>query len=89
MGMEIEFDPRKNAANIALGRPSFEAVSGFDFDTAMIVIDDRRDYGETRYRALGIMGAELAVVVFTMRGAVLRVISLRLANRKEKARYGF
>ena len=49
---------------------------------------NRRDYGETRYRAIGLMGDALAVLVFTMRGKAVRVISLRLANRKERVIYG-
>lgn len=66
--MEIEFDPRKSARNIALRGLSFSRVTEFDFDSALIAVDDRRDYGETRYRALGMMRGALAVLVFTMRG---------------------
>jgi uncharacterized DUF497 family protein len=62
-------------------------VAEFDFDSADIVVDDRQDYGETRYRALGRLKDEVAVVVFTMRESTVRVISLRLANRKERSNY--
>ena len=85
--MAIEFDPRKNARNIAVRGLSFARAADFDFDSALIVVDDRRDYGETRYRALGLMGGVLAVLVFTMRARAVRVISLRLANRKERVIY--
>jgi uncharacterized DUF497 family protein len=85
--MKIAFDPAKNAANIALRGLSFEMAKRFDFDSALILIDSRRDYGEVRYQAMGLIGNRLYFLVFTMRGQTLRVISLRLANRKEKALY--
>jgi uncharacterized DUF497 family protein len=34
---------------------SFERVVEFDFKTAQFTIDYRRDYGETRYRAMGFL----------------------------------
>ena len=85
--MEIEFDAAKNRRNIARRGLAFDRVSDFDFDTALIVEDDRRDYGEVRYRAIGRMGAYVVAVVFTMRGEALRVISLRHANKKERQTY--
>jgi len=85
--MEMEFDPAKNHKNIALRGLSFELAAVFDFDSALIVVDGRRNYGEVRYRAIGIRSGKVAVMVFTMRGKSLRVISLRHANRKERERY--
>lgn len=85
--MEIEFDAAKSRRNIARRGLAFDRVSDFDFDTALIVEDDRRDYGEVRYRAIGRMGAYVVAVVFTMRGEALRVISLRHANKKERQTY--
>jgi uncharacterized DUF497 family protein len=37
--------------------------------------------------AIGFIGLRLHVLVFTMRGQIMRVISLRKANRKESAAY--
>jgi len=85
--MEISYDPAKNAANIARGRPSFDAVSGFDFQTATVKVDDRKDYGETRYVAYGLVGARLHALVFTPRGDALHVISFRKANQREVRNY--
>jgi len=85
--METEFDPAKNAANIARRGLSFELAKGFDFDSAFIRTDDRRDYGEKRYQAVGRIGDQLYFLVFTPRGRTLRIISLRLASRKEQALY--
>ena len=65
----------------------FDLAAEFDFDSAQIVADERHEYGEMRYRAIGRLGDEIAVVVFTMRDETLRVISLRLASRKERRQY--
>ena len=65
----------------------FDLVAEFDFDTARIITDDRREYGEVRYRAIGRLGDEIAAVAFTIRDETLRVISFRLASRKERRRY--
>ena len=54
--MEITYDPAKNATNIEQRGLSFERVADFDFETALFSVDDRRDYGETRYRGFGCVG---------------------------------
>jgi len=50
--MAISFDPEKNARNIAERGLSFERVVELDWDTAVVVEDTRRDYGEPWLRAL-------------------------------------
>jgi uncharacterized DUF497 family protein len=85
--MHVDFDPAKNARNVALRGLSFDLVGEFDFEDAQIVVDRRREYGEVRYRAIGRLKDDIAVVVFTMRGETVRVISLRLASRKERREY--
>jgi uncharacterized protein len=62
-------------------------VEGFEFDTALVIIDDRRDYGEVRYRALGMIDHRLHALVFTGRTGKTRVISLRRANDRERRNY--
>lgn len=81
-------DPAKNARNVA--ERSIDLVEGgkaFDFSTAVIAIDDRRDYGEVREVAAGFIGARLHILVFTMRGTSCHVISLRKANEREIRNY--
>lgn len=85
---EITFDPAKNAANIrGRGLPFSLVRDEFDWTGAQVVEDRRKDYGERRFRALGLIGARLHAVVFTPRGAVMHIISLRKANRREERRY--
>jgi hypothetical protein len=50
--------------------------------------DDRRDYGEDRFRLYGRVAGRLFVIAYTRRGAVTRIISAREANARERDRYG-
>ncbi len=54
----------------------------------MIVKEDTRiDYGETRYIGIGKVSEKIIVIVYTLRKTVIRLISARLANKKEKQIY--
>jgi uncharacterized protein len=85
--VEIEFDAAKNKANIAKHGVDMTLAAGFDFETATTWADTRKSYGEVRDIALGLIDKQLYVLVFTMRGRALRVISLRKANYKERKAY--
>jgi uncharacterized DUF497 family protein len=75
--VEITFDPAKNERNLRERGIDFGLAAEFDFDSAIFRQDTRKDYGEVRMRALGYIGETLHALVFTMRGSVVRVISLR------------
>ena len=68
---------------------------GFGFDFAALIfeggtieaLDERRDYGEARVRAFGEVDGLVLHVVYTDRGEVRRIISARLADRKERKRW--
>ena len=86
--MEFEWDEAKSSA-------CFEC-RGFDFAYAVRVFldpyrivaqDRRRDYGEDRYRLIGTVNGRACVVVYTLRGSAVRIISARKANAKEVADY--
>lgn len=85
--MRIEFDPVKNQQNIQMRGLSFERVAEFEFDSAMIEADVRFAYGEIRMIAIGMLDCVPHVLIFTMRGDTLRVISFRKANKREVKRY--
>ncbi len=87
ISVEITFDPEKNARNLRERNLSFELAAEFDFENAVTTEDTRQDYGEPRFRSLGWIDSEMYALVFTVRGEVLRVISLRKANRRERAQY--
>lgn len=85
--MDITYDPAKNSKNIAERGLSFDMVAQFDFETAIIHVDTRKDYGETRYIGVGYIGQRLHVLVFAETETGLRVISLRKANQREIKAY--
>ena len=65
----------------------FADMDRFDWETALIADDIRRDYGETRYVAIGRIGHTVCVVCYTLRARSVRIISLRKASRKERSLY--
>lgn len=83
----LTWDENKAAANLAKHGVAFELARRFDWDTAVIVQDNRGDYGETRFQATGYIGTRLYVLVFTPRGGAERVISLRKANKRDVRNY--
>lgn len=84
----FSWDERKRGANKAKHGVDFKEAEAFEFETALIAIDDRFDYGETREIALGRIEERVHVLVFTRRGDNLHIISLRKANAREVLRYG-
>lgn len=84
--MEIEFDPSKDAINLKKHGVSLGDFTGFD-EEPVVLIDDRKDYGEVRYRAFGLIEGVGHALVFTIRGNSMRLISLRRAHDKEMRRY--
>ena len=85
--MEITYDPAKNNKNIAERGLPFDSVARFEFETAYIYADTRKDYSEVRYIGVGFIGQRLHVVVFAETENGIRVISLRKANEREVKAY--
>ena len=83
--MMIEFDDAKNERNLELRGLGFELVARFDFEGAIEV--EQEIEGELRYFTLGYIGSRLHARVYTLRGDIVRVISLRKANKREVRRY--
>ena len=85
--MKIEFDAVKDTANIAKHGISLAVAEGFDFDSMVSRIDNRKDYGEVREIALGFIDGRLHILVYTRPGNARRIISLRKANAQERKLY--
>lgn len=85
--MLFEWDAAKSARN--------DRDRGLPFDLAMALFDHptleepdrRRDYGEVRIKAIGAVLGRIFVCIYTDRDGVRRIISLRLANGKERDAY--
>ncbi|MDR4308019.1 BrnT family toxin [Chelatococcus sambhunathii] len=45
--------------------------------------DDRKDYGEPRFQTYGMLGDRLVMIVWTPRGGVRHVFSMRHCHDKE------
>lgn len=85
--MPYEWDEKKRAANIARHNLDFAIATEFEWDTAIETVDDRFNYGEGRWVALGFIGRRLHVLVYTFRSETIRIISLRRANKREQEFY--
>jgi len=85
--MRIEFDPAKDAANQAKHGVSLSMAGGLDWEAALVWVDERFEYRETRMIALAPKTEILYYVAFVDCGEVRRVISLRRANRREVKHY--
>ena len=84
----IEFDAKKERINkckhgcsLALASELFE---GIHFSENF---DDDPTHGEDRWIATGLIAERIFVCVYTMRGKVRRIISLRRATRSEAKDY--
>ena len=82
--MLFEWDDAKDARNVALRGVGFDAGAAVFAGPVVEWPDARRDYGQVRVRAVGMCNGEVLHVVFTDRGEVRRIISVRKANRRER-----
>lgn len=85
--MDFAWDDRKNARLRAERGFAFEDVVPIFAGHTVEAIDARRDYGEERVIAIGADAGIIYTVVYTDRGWTRRLISARLANRRERQRW--
>jgi uncharacterized DUF497 family protein len=81
------FDPAKDAINAAKHGVSLRLAEFLFAGRFVSQVDDRFDYNEMRYVAIGEIGGLVFVCVYVDRGEDRRVISLRRANKREVRRY--
>jgi uncharacterized DUF497 family protein len=85
--MDYEWDEAKRLSNAA--------KHGIDFVAAVKIFDDwfiesednRRSYGERRYRAVGRLDDQVIQVAYTWRNERRRIISARRAGRNDRRAY--
>lgn len=85
--MIIDFDPSKSNRNDRERGLPFTAVDSFDWEGAILSEDNRFEYPERRFVALGRIGQRVHVMCFTPIEGGVRVISLRKANSREVRHY--
>lgn len=85
--MKISWDPTKRERTLAeRGLDFADAVGVFEglhFD----IPDERLDYGEPRFLTFGFHLDRMVSLVWTPRDAGRRIISMRYANDRERARF--
>lgn len=87
--MKFEWDLRKAEANYKKHGVRFsESLPVFEDDYAITLTDDESDPQEQRFVSVG-MGAKgrVLVVVYSYRGANIRIISTRKAESHERLQY--
>jgi len=83
-----QFDPAKNAANIAKHRVSLADGDGVLLDPLALTVEDSTSRGEQRWQTIGVNSfGELMIVVWTNRGSDVRLISVRKPEPKERRDY--
>ena len=86
--MEYEWDENKNKINQEKhGIDFLDAVQVFLDPNRMEMVDDRKEYGETRYLTIGEVETVFLFVVYTKRGHKCRLISARRASKNEREIY--
>ena len=81
--VDIEFDPAKDEANIA--KHGMSLARAAELDVLADVADGR--FTEDRRRMYGLIDGLPFCLAYTLRGGMIRAISLRRAHLKEFRRY--
>jgi uncharacterized protein len=89
MPLTFEWDPHKARTNLAKHGLTFEEAATIFSDSASLTIPDpEHSLAEERYVTIGkAFAGKLLVVVHTDRGDNIRIISARVASRRERKFY--
>ena len=83
---EFEWYEAKRLANIDKHDIDFDAVRQL-FDGRQVVTFQSKYEAESRFLTIGMLDEQLATVVWTRRGSIIRLISARRASDEERRRY--
>ena len=82
-----EWDEAKRQANLRKHGVDIAEVEGFLWEYSISSEDRLSGYGEQRMVSIGPIGLRLFVLVWTSRGDLVRVISLRPATGPERKQH--
>ncbi len=85
--MQIEFDSTKRLKTLVERDLDFARAGEVFAGLHLTGQDTRLGYAEDRFISVGFLDARLVVIVWTPRGEVRRIISMRKANDREKNFY--
>ena len=81
----IEWDEAKAKSNLRKHGVDFaDAIHIFEDQGASHVLDQTMDYGEDRFKVIGMIDGVILVVVYAERGERVRIISARKATKREE-----
>jgi uncharacterized DUF497 family protein len=85
--LRFDWNPDKAKSNFLLHKVTFETATRVFNDPAVLDIpDDREDYGEERWNALGEVDGRILIVTYTLRKAIW-IISARRTEPHERRWY--
>jgi len=85
--MRFKWDELKRRSNIRRHGIDFTSVEEVFANETITFLDDRFDYGETRFLTFGLLHGEVVVIAHTEKAKMIRVISVRKAEKDEEETY--
>lgn len=86
--LEFEWDEAKAKLNLEKHGVSFLTAAAIFLNERLERVDDREDYGEVRWIALGRVDIEVYRVVYTWRNEnLVRIVSAQRASKDEQEIY--
>lgn len=85
--MKFEWDEKKNQTNAEKHSIDFIEAEDIFQTVRLTTVDNLKDYGETRKISIGKIGPHVCIVVYTERKGVIRIISARKTNQRERRKF--
>ena len=83
----MQFDAAKRDASLQSRGLDMARSDEVFAGVTLHVDDDRQDYGEDRFIAMGFPDGRMVVLLWTLRNNTTRIISMREANEREQGFY--
>jgi uncharacterized protein len=85
--MQLEWDEAKRLTNLKKHELDFEDAATVFEGVYLEVEDTREDYGEPRFKVLGMLRNNVIVLIYAPRSESIRIISMRKADSDESNEY--
>lgn len=85
--MQYEWDEAKRRSNIQKHGIDFIGIEAVFAGKTATIMNDRFDYGESRFITVGLLSGRVVVIAHTETQEVIRIISVRKATKNEEASY--
>lgn len=85
--MKFEWDEQKRLINLQRHGFDFVGIEDVFAGDKSTILDDRFDYGETRFVTFGFLQGRVVAVVHTDTDETIRIISVRRATKNEQLEF--